>query len=131
MLQDIVERFRYRFELWRRERRADWRGATGERVSSSHQQKPEDSWESVAPKDRAILTDSTPLFVLRMLMAYLVILVILVLSCYLLGTFVPVLRHACSIASIIFAVVWTLTIVCGITQVYRQRRQYRVDHEHI
>jgi hypothetical protein len=115
MLQDVIERFRYRFELWRREQGADWKRPTGERVSASSEEKPEDSWQSIPPEKRVILTDSTSRFVVRTLVPYLAILVILVLGCRLLGTFVPLLAYACSIAAIILAILWTLTSVLGTT----------------
>jgi hypothetical protein len=131
MLQDVIERFRYRFELWRRERGADWKGATGERVSTFSDEKPEDSWQSVPPEKRVILTDSTPRFVVRTLVPYLAILVILVLGCHLLGTFIPVLAYACSIAAIILGIFWTLTIALGTTHICKQRREYRLWREHL
>jgi hypothetical protein len=66
-----------------------------------------------------------------MLVPYLAVLVILVVGFHLLGIFVPVLRYACSIASIVLATLWTLTIALGTIQICKQRKQYRVDHEHI
>ena len=125
MLQDVVERFRYRFELWRREQGADWKGPTGESVSTFSEEKPEDSWQSIPPEKRVILTDSTSRFVVRTLVPYLAILVMLILGCRLLGTFVPILRYACSIAAIILGTLWTLTSVLGTTHVCKQRREYR------
>ena len=125
MLEDVIERFRYRFELWRREQGADWKGPTAERVSASSEENPEDSWQSVPPEKRVILTDSTPRFVVRTLVPYLAVLVIVVLGCRLLGTFVPVLAYACSIAAIILAILWTLTIALGTTHLCKQRREYR------
>jgi hypothetical protein len=131
MLQDVIERFRYRFELWRREQGADWKGLTGERVSAPSEEKPENSWQSVPLEKRAILTDSTPQFVVRTLVPYLAILVILVLSCRLLGTFVPVLAYACSIAAIVLGTVWTLINVFGTTHICKQRREYRSWRKHL
>ena len=131
MLQDVIERFRYRFELWRREQDADWKGPTGERLPAYSQEKPEDSWQSVPREKRLILTDSTPRFVVRTLVPYLAILVILVLGCRLLGTFVPVLAYACSIAAIILAILWTLTTALGTTHICKQRREYRSWRKHL
>ncbi|SRR6266478_3117619 len=131
MLQDVIERFRYRFELWRRQQGADWKRPTGERVAASSEEKAEDSWQSVPPDKRVILTDSTPRFLVRTLVPYLAILVILVLSCRLLGIFVPVLAYACSIAAIILAILWTLTIALGTTRICKQRREYRSWRKHL
>jgi hypothetical protein len=131
MLQDVIERFRYRSELWRRDQGADWKGPTGERLPASSEEKPEDSWQSVPPEKRVILTDSTPRFVVRTLVPYFAILVILVLGCRLLGTFVPVLAYACSIAAIILAILWTLTTALGTTHICKQRREYRSWRKHL
>ena len=131
MLQDVIERFRYRFELWRRERRADWRGATEKPVPISDEERPENSWQSVPPEKRVILTDPTPRFVVRTLVPYLAILVILVLGCRLLGSLVPVLAYACSITAIILAVLWTLTTALGTTHICKQRREYRSWRKHL
>ena len=131
MLQDVIERFRYRFELWRREQGADWKAPTGERVSASSEEKPEDSWQSVPPEKRVILTDSTSRFVVRTLVPYLAILVIIVFGCRLLGTFVPVLAYPCSIAAIILAILWTLTIALGTTRICKQRKGYRSWRKHL
>ena len=142
MLQDVIERFRYRFQLWRREQREDWIGPPGTRLpnyreymheasAAARVARPEDSWRSVAPKHRVILTDSTPRFILRTLVPYLAILVILVLGCRLLGTFIPVLAYACSVAAIILAILWTLTTALGTTHICKQRREYRSWRKHL
>src|ERR1700686_949997 len=110
MLQDLIERFQYRFQLWWRGQREDsmgggtWPDLSGEPLVD----KPEDSWRSGDPKHHVILTDSTPRFVLRMLVPYLAVLVILVVGFHLLGIFVPVLAYACSITAIVLAILWTL-----------------------
>ena len=131
MLQDLIERFRYRFALWRREQGADRKGPTGERVLASSEEKPEDSWQAITPEKRVILTDSTSRFVVRTLGPYLAILVILVLGCRLLGTFVPPLNSACSITAITLAILWTLTSLLGTTHICKQRREYRSWRKHL
>jgi hypothetical protein len=131
MLQDVIERFRYRFELWRRERLADLRGADGKPVSRPYLEK-EDPLESLAPAEvRAVLTNSTSRFVIGLVVPYLSVLVILVVSLYLLGTFFPILHFACSIASVVLGVLWTLFCALGASEIYKKRKQYRADHEHI
>jgi hypothetical protein len=130
-MRELIHRFSYRFELWRREQGADWKGPMRERVSASSEENPEDSWQSVPPEKRVILRDSTPRFVVRTLVPYLAILVILVLGCRLLGTFVPVLAYACSIAAIILAILWTLTIALGTTRICKQRSEYRSWRKHL
>ena len=129
MLQDVIERFRYRFELWRRERRAEWSGEKPVPISDGERR--EDSWQSIPPQKRVILTDPTPRFVLRTLVPYLAILVIFVLGCRLLGTFVPVLAYACSVAAIILAILWTLTTALGTAHICKQRREYRSWRKHL
>ena len=130
MLQDVIERFLYRFELWRREQGADWKNATGERVSTLAE-RPESSWRAVPPEKRAILTDSTPRFLVRMFVPQLSVLVIVVVSFYLLGTFFPILRYACSIAAIVLCTLWTLFIVLGVMHICNQRKQYRLWRQHL
>jgi hypothetical protein len=133
MLEDVIERFRYRFQLWRREHREDsmWGGTWPEFSPQSHVEAPESSWRSVAPKDRVVLTVSTPRFVLRMLVPYLAVLVILVAGFHLLGTFVPFLHFVSRIASIVLATLWTLTIGLGSMRICAQRKQYRLWRQHL
>jgi hypothetical protein len=131
MLQDMIERFSYRFELWRRERRTKWSGAREKPVPISDEELREDSWQSIPPQKRIILTDPTPRFVLRTLVPYLAIPVILVLGCRLLGTFVPVSAYACSIAAIVLAILWTLTTALGTMHICKQRREYRSWQKHL
>jgi hypothetical protein len=131
MLRDVIERFRYRFELWRRERREEWGGTREKPVPISDGGRDEDPCQSIPPQKRIILTDPTPRFVLRTLVPYLAILVILVLGCRLLGIFVPVLAYACSIAAIILAILWTLTTALGTTHICKQRREYRSWRKHL
>jgi hypothetical protein len=133
MLQDVIERFRYRFQLWRREQREDsmWGGPLPELSARPRVEKPEDSWQSIPPERRVILTDSTSRFAVRTLVPYLAILVILVLGCRLLGTFVPVLAYACSIAAILLGTLWTLINVLGTTHICKQRREYRSWRKHL
>ena len=134
MLQDVIERFRYRFELWRRDRREhSMFGGKWPELSREprDRQAIEDSWRSVAPKHRVILTDSTRRFIVRTLVTYLAILLIVVASCLLLGTFVPPLRYVCLIAAIVLGILWTLINVLGTTQVCKQRKEYRSWREHL
>jgi len=91
----------------------------------------EDSWRTVAPKHRVILTDSTRRFIVRTLVTYLAILLIVVAICLLLGTFVPPLRYVCLIAAIVLGILWTLINVLGTTQVCKQRKEYRSWREHL
>ena len=142
MLQDVIERFRYRFRLWRREQAEDWIGPPGTRLpnyreymreasAAARVERPEDSWQSIPPDKRVILTDPTPRFVLRTLVPYLAILVILVLGGRLLGTFVPVLAYASSVAAIILAILWTLTTALRTAHICKQRKEYRLWREHL
>ena len=129
MLQDVIERFRYRFKLWRSEILADLRGADGKPVSRPYLEKADDPW--LAPDARVVLTNSTPRFVIGLVVPYLSVLVIVIVSCYLLGTFVPVLHYACGIASAVLGTLWTMFCALGASEVYKKRKQCRVDREHI
>jgi hypothetical protein len=128
MLQDVIERFRYRFQLWHRERRED---SMFSREPRDCQATPDDSWRSIAPKHRVILMGSTPRFIVRTLVIYLAILSIIVASCLLLGSFVAPLRYVCLIAAILLGAIWTLTNVLGTSLILKQRREYRSWRQHL
>ena len=133
-MSEIIERFRYRFQLWRRERHEDsmWSGKRPELSPGPRdRQAPDDSWRSIAPKNRVILMGSTPRFIVRTLVIYFAILLIVVASCLLLGTFVPPLRYVCLIASIVLGTIWTLMNVLGTTHILKQRKEYRSWRQHL
>jgi hypothetical protein len=142
MLQDVIARFRYRFQLWRREQHEDWIGPSGTRLpnyreymheasAAARVERAEDSWRSIAPKNRVILMGSTPRFIGRTLVIYLAVLVILVVGCLLLGTFVPPLRYVCFIAAIVLGTIWTLMNVLGTAHILKQRKEYRAWRQHL
>jgi hypothetical protein len=142
MLQDLIERFRYRFQLWRREQREDWIGPPGTRLpnyreymqeasAAARVERPEDSWRSIAPKNRVVLMGSTPRFIVRTLTIYLAVLVIVLVGCFLLGTFVPLLHYVCLIAAIVLGTTWTLMNLLGTAHILKQRKQYREWRQHL
>jgi hypothetical protein len=65
-MSELIERFRYRFQLWRRERREDYIGPPGTLPTALESKLSDD------PKRKVVLTESTPMFIIRALVSYFV-----------------------------------------------------------
>jgi hypothetical protein len=128
MMRELIERFRYRFQLWWREERedfagalhfdapmADWReGAAGETVAR---------WND--PKLREVIRESRSRFIFRGVGLYLVGIIGLSGARRLVGTFVPRARFAVSVAFIVLLCLWTLFMLAGAVDLVRARKRYR------
>jgi hypothetical protein len=71
-MRDVIERFRYRFELWRRERREDSFWRLGPRVANLGEPA---VWEN--PKYEILWTESTSSFIVREVSLYIAIILII------------------------------------------------------
>lgn len=118
-MRDIIERFRYRFELWQRERREDLLGVPRTEPLGH----PPTKWDD--PKYQAILTESTPKFVCRVLVVYVTMTLIAAQVGGLLARFVPSSRYPLLVALIIFVCGWTLLSIFVIFNLARARKRRR------
>jgi hypothetical protein len=121
MMRDVIERFRYRFELWRREWREDLLGPA--------EVEPPEPHDYVAyyadPKRSILLTESTLRSIGRTGITYFGIIAIAAQICLFIGRLVPFTRFACGIVFVLFAAVWTLASIFVEIDLRRARKQYR------
>lgn len=117
MIHDVIERFRYRFELWRRERRDDsfWRPSSPGEASSRF----DDS------KCRTIVKESTVRSIGRSISVYFGIIIIATQISRMIGRFMPSTRFDVAIVLLVFVGLWTLMSLFFHIDLYKARKQYR------
>jgi hypothetical protein len=121
MIRSVVERFRYRFELWRREQReaSFWR--PGPRPVDLGEPK---VWQD--PKYEILWTESTPSFIVREVGLYVGIILILANIGFLIDRIFPSARHAVSIAFLWLLGVWTFLSLLMAIDMVKKRKAYRL-----
>lgn len=120
-MRDVIERFRYRFQLWRRERREDLfgtprSGLPEERDYVSHYSD---------PKRAELLKESTLKSVGRLAGAYFGIIVIVAQLSLMISRFIPSARFALGVIFLVFAGFWTLVTIFFEIDLRKARKQYR------
>ena len=130
MIQDVIERFRYRFELWRRERQEDLLGLPRNDPRSLRQYRAERSaphrwFKQGDPKYQVILTESTPRFVIRIVGVYFAIIFIAAQLFRLIGGFIPEVRFGVGISLVVFIGLWTLLSISTTIDFCRRRKAQR------
>ena len=119
MIHELLERFRYRFELWRREQRDT--GGTPQKRDTSH---------SDDPRNAAIITESTSRFVFRAAAVFFGGIAILAIFVYgLTASFWPSARHVADIIMLTLGAVWSLGIVLTALDIRIARRRHRDGSE--
>ena|SRR6476646_4066248 len=120
MIHDVMERFRYRFELWRREQREGsfWRPSPrsvdlGEPAI----------WEN--PKYEILWTESTPSFIMREVSLYVGILLLFSTVGVLIDRFFPSARYAVRVAFLWLVGLWTFLSVRMAVDVAKKRKAFR------
>jgi uncharacterized membrane protein (DUF485 family) len=115
MIRDVIDRFGYRFELWRRERREEYVGPDEpvERDYISH-----------FSKHPELVTESTFVSIGRRT-AYFCTTALVAYVCFWLGRFFPALRVAIGVVFVVFVCVWTLGAIWFEIDLRRARKQYR------
>ena len=120
MIHDVIERFRYRFQLWRREQREDWFGAPGTHLPDFF-----DTSVYAKPKYAVLLTESTPRAVVRSVGVYFGIIIIAAQICRLVAGFLPSARFGLSIGFLVFVGLWTLGMVLSTVDLHKARKAHR------
>ena len=120
-MSELIERFRYRFELWRRERRKDLFGPPGTHLSDLDDYAP-----PVSPKLQALRkSESIPRFLIRSVGLYFCIIILLAQFGRLIDHFFPFARFAVFVVFIVLVSVWTfIAVVCTIAE-YKTRKRLR------
>ena len=121
MIHDVIERFRYRFELWRREQREEYLGIP--RAKSADE--PDYLSRFSDPKRAMLLSESTFSHVGRAGVAYFAIIAIAAQICFMIDSFIPSARFAVAIIFLVFAGLWTLLNVFFEIDLQKARKQYR------
>lgn len=118
MIREIIDRFRYRFELWRREQREEYFGAPRTGPAEEH-----DYVEHFA-KHPELVTESTFVSIGRRV-AFFGVISLAAYICFWIGRFFPTLRFAAGVVFVVFVCLWTLVAVLFEVDLHRARKQYR------
>src|SRR6266545_6505051 len=114
MMRDVIERFRYRFELWHRERREDLFGVPRSDPRTFREysaQQTTSRWND--PKYEVILTEPTWSSIGRGVGVYFGITIIAAQICWILAGFFPTARYPLAIVFVVFVCLWTLAVIIG------------------
>ncbi len=116
-MRDIIERFRYRFELWHRERLEDLFGTPRTEPRESD------------PNYAAMLTESAPHFAWRLISVFVGVLLIAALIFTAVREQWPGLRQELTVGFAIFAAIWTVISVVSAIGFYRARRRHEREFQ--
>ena len=120
-MRELIDRLRYRFVLWRRERREDLFGAPG----GDPYEEARDTSHYHDPRNVAIITESTPRFVVRFaIVLFGGIAILAVIDC-LVAVLWPPARHAADIIVVVLVAVWTIGIGFTMLDMCKARRMQR------
>jgi hypothetical protein len=127
MIRDIIERFRYRFQLWRRQVRDDYIGPPGTRTPSVRERYglpgPTTNWED--PKFKVMLTESTPNFIVREVGVYFLMIALLTSIGSILDRLLSGGQSIVSVVFLVLVALWTLLSISFTVDVIKRRRAYR------
>ena len=125
MISDVIERFRYRFQLWRREQLDDY-AISIPRADTEKPEKPDYlSYYIEHPKYMELVTESTLKSIGRIFGAYFGVLILASQLCFFVSRLVPTTRFALGVAFVTFAVLWTLVSISYQVRLRKARKQYR------
>jgi len=133
-MRETIERFRYRFELWRRERREDLSGeprtdprSLREYRRESRAEKSAERWSSRLsdPKWVLLLTESKWRSIVRGIGVYLGVIIIASMLCRLLVTCFPAAQSAAFILFLVIVGFWTLVTIPGEIDFYKARKGFQ------
>src|ERR1044071_562006 len=117
MIRDVIERFRYRFELWRREQRDEWLAPRSGEMTSETDYVSRYS----APNRIVMLKESTVRFVGRTLQAYFGVIIIVSWVCIAIGRSVRSARFALGVGFLVFVAFWTFAMISGTIRLWKAR----------
>jgi len=120
-MRELIDRLRYRFVLWRRERREDLFGAPG----GDAYEEARDTSHYHDPRNAAIIGESTPRFVVRFAIVFFGGIAILAVIDCLAAVVWPSARHAADIIVIVFVAIWTIGIGFAMLDMCKARRMHR------
>ena len=120
MMRGLIERFRYRFQLWRREQREDsfWRPEP-----TVLDLGPASKWND--PKYRVLLTESTSKFVLRVFGLYFGGLMFSTAIARLILRLAPTAQFTALVVLLILVSFWSLFSVSSVINLRNKRKAYR------
>ena len=122
MIRDVIERFSYRFRLWRREQLENYAIS----IPRADEDKPDYlSFYVKHPKYIELVTESTLKSVGRLAGAYFGIIVLASQFCLMAGMVVPTLRFTLGVVFLTFAILWTFITIFGEFRLRKARKQYR------
>jgi hypothetical protein len=122
MIRDVIQRFSYRFRLWRREQLEDYAIS----IPRADTDKPDYlSYYIEHPKYMELVTESTLKSIGRIFGAYFGVLILASQLCFFIARSVPATRLVLGVVFVAFTGLWTLSTIFGEVRLRKARRQYR------
>ena len=121
MIREVIERFSYRFELWRRERREDLFGIPRSQPPGA----PDYTSYYSDPKRAVLVTESTVRSIGRVVLIYFGVIIITAQICLVIDRWMPSARFAVGIAFLVLVISWTLGALFVQIDIYKARKAYR------
>ena len=121
-MRELIDRLRYRFALWRREQREDLFGASG---GDAYEEDSRDKSHYRDPRNAAIVTESTPRFVVRCAIVFFGGIAILAVIDCVVATVWPSARQAADIIVVVFVAVWSIGTGFTALDMCKARRMHR------
>jgi hypothetical protein len=118
MMRDVIDRFRYRFQLWRREQRDDYLDAP----RTGPQEEPD--YVEHFSKHPELVTESSFVSIGRRV-GFFGIISIAAYICFWIIRLFPALRFAVGVVFVVFVCLWTLGGIFFEIDLHRARKQYR------
>jgi uncharacterized membrane protein (DUF485 family) len=121
MMSELIERLRYRFQLWWREQREDWIGPQGTHLIPEDYRQP----RQPNPAFEELVRRREPIWspVIRSIGVYFGIIIILAQIGRLIGAFLPTARFAVFVVFVVLACVWTLMSLTFTVNLYRAKKR--------
>ena len=120
-MRELIDRLRYRFVLWRRERREDLFGTPG----GDAYEEARDTSHYHDPRNAAIITESTPRFVVRFAIVFFGGIAILAVIDCLVAVLWPPARHVADIMVVVFVAIWSIGTGFTMLDMCKARRLHR------
>jgi hypothetical protein len=120
MMHELIERFRYRLQLWWRDRREDYIGPPGTHLPDYF-----DDSIYADPKYAVLVTESAPRAIVRSVSVYFGIIFIAAQLCRLLIVLIPAARYVVSVIFLVFVTLWTLLMIVSSPGLLKARKAHR------
>ena len=121
-MSDVVERLRYRFQLWRRSQREDWVGPPGTHLPDLRDYIPPDSPGALTARKESVAT-----ILFRGVFRYALVVFVLREAARLLTRWAPNWRSDIGTLLVVLVCLWTIVVVFCVAVQLKVKKMYTAD----